>query len=1117
MPINWGTSDDTPWGKLKSLAATLAIPAGVALAPVVARQLGIEADPATTVGMVSTSMFALAAGWSGTAAGLQQNVKANDLVEQRKAEESEANRLANHDIAKAIGKTMATIILAYADSKAENSPWRALVDDYDATWIKIAETAPLDRLGMLQDAKILGAIKSNPDAPAFSATEDKAFWEDIVAIMASHAKVDPAALAAQPEYAAIIDALDTRFCYEFYQVLKQDATDGGRAYPGIILRGMGLALVYLERIDNRQVREAERQDRVIEMLHNVIDKLAAKEAGNSVGNYAVFRTWLKVINYNIEALNANTDALRASEVATGDLTQALKENTAAHRGKTASWPPDNLTVVSVPNNAAKFKGRIDELAELHRRVMTDPAGLPIPVIALPGLGKSALVTRYVYLHQADFDHVWWVRASNPKGNTPGSAEERSLAALLDLWGIDSKAVQGDAHTSRVEALAAEVRASLSRPKADGSRARHLLVLDNVDDYATVKRLRLNAPSRVIFTGRATHLARDGAMAMELGALSPEDGVLMLRAKTNKWNGDAHAATLIDMGKLVGWNALALVYLSAVLARPSTQSPIGLRDVLAGALAAGSTGPLSTPRDHERPDDHDQKVEEAFTLFIAPYADTREMALLDTAALCAPEDIAVDLLRDASGLNADNFCAALDELVSAGVLDLDEGSLNIHQLTQMSVRGHMTRRGVDAKAGALRRLRRALIRIYRWPADWRRHFNDHTKTGIRMACWAHAEVVIAASPPSAERALLCARLAFRLKDAGQFDAAARYIDAAFHWAESTPRVRGKGVHWIYASRASIRHLRGLLKQAEEDIARSIAWGVAQSPRDERSLAIWFAARADIRQQLGHFKEAEDDIANAIARGVAQSPRDERSIAAAYSCRAKIRQNRGLLKEADMDLAKAIAWFDAQSPRDERGLAVLLASRASIRQNSGDLAGAEADIKKSIAWFEAQFPRDERTLAISFALRARIHQQLGRLQEAEECIANSIAWLETQSPRDEHSLAAFYATRASISQDRGLLKDAYDDITKSIAWEEAQPLPNQRELAIRYALRATILQSEAIAARWGGARAKANSLFSKAKTDIAAALDWFETNMPTDQRTIIFFRERQTQIKRAARGV
>ncbi len=327
---------------------------------------------------------------------------------------------------------------------------------------------------------------------------------------------------------------------------------------------------------------------------------------------------------------------------------------------------------------------------------------------------------------------------------------------------------------------------------------------------------------------------------------------------------------------------------------------------------------------------------------------------------------------------------------------------------------------------------------------------------------------------------------------------------------------RGLAILHADRARIYRDRGDLAKAEADIHKAIDWEESQNQPDHRELAIRYASRASIRQDRGDLDGAEADIQKAIDWGEAQSPRDERGLAIWYNSRATIRQVRGDLAGAADDIQKAIDWFEAQSPRDEHSLAMWYNSRASIRQNRGDLAGAEVDIKKSIDLGEAQSPRDERGLAIRYASRASIRQFRGDLAGAEADIQKAIDWFEAQSPRDERSLAILYASGASIRQDRGMLKEAEDDIAKAIAWGEAQSPRDERSLAVYYASRARILEDQALAAQAAGDAKAAAALFAKAKADIAAALAWWEKNLPYDERALGIFGEDQARIDKAAGG-
>ena len=843
----------------------------------------------------------------------------------------------NHDLSKAVGQSLRLILLDAADSQPGDHLPRVSSENA-RNWLREHADSVPDRWG-----DFVATEACNPDSP-YKALFEKTLWRFVekrdAPVLAQglwrHVLRylnggDPLPFACDSAAMdAIEERLNSRFGEALWEYTKDDFVNGGA-------ESEAMNLLIASQLLQRTTAMAEG----IGGLSAAVKDLADEWNKHKDAVEGKLRRLEKGQRWALRLLQANTKALDRIEDQIRELANATKKQHAKthrlledlrRRGGLSprALPTDNLTAARVADNAAKFKGRDNDLNELHRRVTSDPDGAPIPVIAAPGVGKSALVTRYVYGHRNEFDHVWWVRASNPEARAIGSAEERSLAELLDLWGIESKSIQGDASMPRVDALAASVRTYLSRSKADGTPARHLLVLDNVDDYATIARLKLPSPSRVIFTARAAHLARDGVEALKLDALTPEDGVRVLRSRTARWDEAAYADPLREVSELVGRNALALVYLSAVLARPSSQGPANLRDTLQGALKAGQAGPLNASRDQERPGDHDQQVAEAFALFVEPYKGTSEMAVLDVAALCAPDNIAVGLVKKACGLKPAAFDSALDELVGAGVLDFDDDAISIHRLTQVSVVGDMAQRGSDDRNAALARLLDGLIEVFRVPNDMAGQLVDHLKTPSRLAALAHAESVIAhvedsigggfrgtsisisktsvaessakANSLESQVALLRSEMAKWLPDVGMLSAAERNVMSAIDWGENqTPRDE-RSLAIFYASRARIRQLRGMLKEAEEDIAKSIDWGEKQTPRDERSLAVWYASRARILEQRALAATLFGDAKSAAA----------------------------LFERAIADIATALNWFEAFMPSDVRSIAILRADKARINE-------------------------------------------------------------------------------------------------------------------------------------------------------------------------------------------
>jgi hypothetical protein len=94
----------------------------------------------------------------------------------------------------------------------------------------------------------------------------------------------------------------------------------------------------------------------------------------------------------------------------------------------------------------------------------------------------------------------------------------------------------------------------------------------------------------------------------------------------------------------------------------------------------------------------------------------------------------------------------------------------------------------------------------------------------------------------------------------------------------------------------------LEEAEEDIAKSIDWGEKQTPRDERSLAVWYASRARILEQRALFSRRSGDATAADVR----------------------------FKKAKADIDRALTWYETLMPSDVRSIAILRADKARINE-------------------------------------------------------------------------------------------------------------------------------------------------------------------------------------------
>ncbi len=73
---------------------------------------------------------------------------------------------------------------------------------------------------------------------------------------------------------------------------------------------------------------------------------------------------------------------------------------------------------------------------------------------------------------------------------------------------------------------------------------------------------------------------------------------------------------------------------------------------------------------------------------------------------------------------------------------------------------------------------------------------------------------------------------------------------------------------------------------------------------------------------------DRLDKAVAWGEAQSPRDERGLSMWNATRARIRRDLKQFALAGVDIDAALKWWEANLPGDERGLGILRTIKASI---------------------------------------------------------------------------------------------------------------------------------------------------------------------------------------------
>jgi hypothetical protein len=1008
-----------------------------------------------------------------TAHQMGATVEAVEIHEHHKTLEAEHARLANDDLARAVGVTLEVIFKKHFKVEECAKLWHTLADKASEGWVALSHDLGPELLGPMSEDRLVEAISQHSGSAAFPPLGQPELWRELLPALAEKCGIRPEALTKDRDFETMVQLCDTRFREQLYDTLKHDFQEGGKAFAGVALRALGETVFRLRRLEESQQSMREKIGIALGMMHQLSEQIARIPRGGGEAGDATLQIWAQDITSELDAqgrvlsdllriANETGAYLRGDEL-TKRIARSVVEEFARHNGHLLTLPPNNFPDVPLTPNRS-FVGRRGELDDLHARLTrprdsadTRADAVVHAVEGEGGIGKTELIQAYAFEAHREWAHRWWIDGS--KETIDESC--RKLARFLGL------PVTGQTPGS-------EVRRQIRIKLEDGSR--HLLLVDNAEPsnesekgWSAIEELALQPPSRVLLTTRRTDLPHDLAEPFELGVLSKVDARNLLKTARADLKASVHDPALDAVAEYLGYLGLALGYAAAWLAAGRTRTPAALlTEIKKNEL--GDSHPLEDPALNRKAHRYQRSTYAALSLHLPDFANTPAMALLTAAAFCHPDRIPLELLAEAAGIDTGEAEHWLNQLANRSILHLEpsaatdpasevRGWVRLHRLTQSMLRNRAWKQERPSTLVLLARLRKALVAVL---SKQEHHSNFAARVRLTPHALALAHLLDAPQAELLSRnplgldqfdaAMLRDYLAQQLQYAGDLSGAAEQIDRIIEWGDRQGPSRERDVAIWCAIRASIRKDRGDLPGAEVDIRRSFEWGEAQTPRDERSLAIDYASRAGIRQSRGDLPGAEADIQRSIEWGEAQTPKDERGLAIDYARRAGIRQSRGDLPGAEADIQRSIDFYEAQTPRDARGLAILSAKRASIRKDHGDLPGAEVDIQRSIDFYEAQTPKTEQHLSICYGTRAEIYRLRGNLAEAEQYVQQSLDWEARQVRPNGRSVAYCHGYRADIFLAKNEWTKALADANFSIAWAEQQSTLDQRGLARWYKTKA-----------------------------------------------------------------
>jgi tetratricopeptide (TPR) repeat protein len=241
--------------------------------------------------------------------------------------------------------------------------------------------------------------------------------------------------------------------------------------------------------------------------------------------------------------------------------------------RASSARPAPATMMTLPRDVAAFTGRDAELDRLVAAATSAGGLMAIHAVdGMPGVGKTALVTRAAHLLAADFpDGQLFVGLhAHTSGMAPADPAE-VLAGLLACTGMKPREIPAGL----------EARAERWRGRLAGQRV--LLVLDDAAGQAQVEPLLPGAAGcLVLVTSRRRLIALPGAQPLALDTLFPAEAAELLIRLSGRIPDSPDAAAAADLAVLCGHLPLAIAMLAGRLAHHSGWSIRALADDFAAA-------------------------------------------------------------------------------------------------------------------------------------------------------------------------------------------------------------------------------------------------------------------------------------------------------------------------------------------------------------------------------------------------------------------------------------------------------------------------------------------------------------------------------------------------------
>jgi tetratricopeptide (TPR) repeat protein len=318
------------------------------------------------------------------------------------------------------------------------------------------------------------------------------------------------------------------------------------------------------------------------------------------------------------------------------------------------------TPAQLPADVNCFVGRSSELEQLGA-CASDSDGAVLVISGQPGVGKTALATRFAHANTSNFpDGQVYIelRGTSRDSLTPEEALGRALQSLEH----ESSVSCGSA-----EELAATYRSVMSRRRA-------IVVLDDVASEQQVRQLIPGkSQSLVIITSRSPLSGLDNDLAIHLDELSMEQAVAFLRKKIGRENTQADEPAIRHIANACGGLPIAL----NIAAHAAHRSPKWSLEYLASRLSD----------ERHRLDGlaaGDLAVRASFQLSYDLLSEQQQALFRQIAVVPGPTFDARLAAAAAGAENSRKVESTIDQLVDRGLVELasTEGHYRLHDLLRI---------------------------------------------------------------------------------------------------------------------------------------------------------------------------------------------------------------------------------------------------------------------------------------------------------------------------------------------------------------------------------------------------------------------------------------------------